>query len=132
MARITKEQVTSINSKCSNGWVLDTFYFAGFGEKTLIKRVQIDNQHFFEFKLRYNSDNQIELHISKYFQETEDKLAGTSGLGKNIILEEIPLKRKSVNNLIAITEKMTEQKLLELEKETEETESDIIKRSKLT
>lgn len=129
MATITQEQITSVNSKCSNGWVLDTFYYAGFGEKTLQKRVKIDNQHFFEFKLRYNSDNQVELHISKYFQETEDTLPVTSGLGKNIILEEIPVKRKSVNNLTAITEKMTEQKLLELEKETQETESDIIKRS---
>lgn len=129
MARIRPEQITSINSKCSNGWVLDPLYFASFGEKTLIKRVKIDNQHFFEFKIRYNSNNQIELHISKYFQETEDKLAVTSGLGKNIILEEIPLKRKSVNNLIAITEKMNEQKLLELEKETKETENILIKQS---
>lgn len=129
MATITQEQITSVNSKCSNGWVLDTFYYAGFGEKTLQKRVKIDNQHFFEFKLRYNSNNQVELHISKYFQETDDTLPVTSGLGKNIILEEIPVKRKSVNNLTAITEKMTEQKLLELEQETKETESDIIKRS---
>lgn len=123
MARITTKQITSVNSKCSNGWVMNVLYYSSFGEKTLIKRITLDEKNFLEFTLSYNSDNQISLRISKYSHEPNETFAVSTGLGKSVILDETQAKRKSVNNLIAFTEKLTDEKLLELEKDSKETDS---------
>lgn len=123
MARITAKQITSVNSKCSNGWVMNILYYSSFGEKTLIKRITLDEKNFLEFTLSYNSDNQISLRISKYSHEPNETFAVSTGLGKSVILDETQAKRKSVNNLIAFTEKLTDEKLLELEKDSKETDS---------
>ena len=123
MARITAKQITSVNSKCSNGWVMNVLYYSSFGEKTLIKRITLDEKNFLEFTLSYNSDNQISLRISKYSHEPNETFAVSTGLGKSVILDETQAKRKSVNNLIAFTEKLTDEKLLELEKDSKETDS---------
>ena len=120
MARITAKQITSVNSKCSNGWVMNVLYYSSFGEKTLIKRITLDEKNFLEFTLSYNSDNQISLRISKYSHEPNETFAVSTGLGKSVILDETQAKRKSVNNLIAFTEKLTDEKLLELEKDSKE------------
>ena len=120
MARITAKQITSVNSKCSNGWVMNVLYYSSFGEKTLIKRITLDEKNFLEFTLSYNSDNQISLRISKYSHEPNETFAVSTGLGKSVILDETQAKRKSVNNLIAVTEKLTDEKLLELEKDSKE------------
>lgn len=118
MAVITNEQIKSVNSKCSNDWKLDVQYYIYHNEKTLIKRITLDEQNFLEFALRYNYKNQISLHISKFFQETGKKYASTSGMGKSVILDEIQAKRKSVNNLIAFTEKLTDTELLDINENT--------------
>lgn len=123
MARITAKQITSVNSKCSNGWVMNVLYYSSFGEKTLIKRITLDEKNFLEFTLSYNSDNQILLRISKYSHEPNETFAVSTGLGKSVILDETQAKRKSVNNLIAFTEELTDEKLLELEKDSKETDS---------
>ncbi len=123
MARITAKQITSVNSKCSNGWVMNVLYYSSFGEKTLIKRITLDEKNFLEFTLSYNSDNQISLRISKYSHEPNETFAVSTGLGKSVILDETQAKRKSVNNLIAFTEELTDEKLLELEKDSKETDS---------
>lgn len=123
MARITAKQITSVNSKCSNGWVMNVLYYSSFGEKTLIKRITLDEKNFLEFTLSYNSDNQISLRISKYSHKPNETFAVSTGLGKSVILDETQAKRKSVNNLIAFTEKLTDEKLLELEKDSKETDS---------
>lgn len=123
MARITAKQITSVNSKCSNGWVMNVLYYSSFGEKTLIKRITLDEKNFLEFTLSYNSDNQISLRISKYSHEPNETFAVSTGLGKSVILDETQAKRKSVNNLIAFTEELTDEKLFELEKDSKETDS---------
>ena len=123
MARITAKQITSVNSKCSNGWILDSLYYSSFGEKILIKQITLDEQNFLEFKLSYNSDNQIYLGTREFFQETKEKMPVSTGLGKSVILDETQAKRKSVNNLIAFTEELTDEKLFELEKDSKETDS---------
>lgn len=116
MASLTREQINEINNKCSNGWQLDMQYFLMYREKTLIKRVRLDEQNFLEFILSYNNDNQIAIRISKYFHKSNETMAVSTKFGKWIILDETSAKRRSINNLIIITEKLTNEKLLELDK----------------
>lgn len=116
MPKITSEQINSVNSKCSNDWCLNVLYYSGYGEKTLIKRIRLDEQNFLEFTLSYNSNNQITLRISKYTHKAEDTMAVSEGLGKTVILDETKAKRKSVNNLIEQTTKLTDEKLLDINK----------------
>ncbi len=82
MGKITIEQIVKINNMCSNEWVLDVKYFHFHNEKTLIKRIRLDEKHFLEYRLTYNSRNQIYLHISKYYHELEDEFATTSRYGQ--------------------------------------------------
>ena len=122
MAKITAEKIKSVNNRCSNGWALNVIHFSSFGENALIKRITIDEQNFLEFSLGYNSSKQISLHISEFHHKPNENVAVSEGLGKIVILEETSAKRKSVDNLIAFTEKLTNEKLLELEKNTNKAE----------
>lgn len=114
MPSITNELINDINSKCKNGWKLDVDYYLFHNEKTLIKRIKLDDEHYLEFALRYNYKNQISLHISKFYQEKGKSYASTSGMGKSKILDEMPYKRKAVNNLIGSTKSLNDEKLLEI------------------
>lgn len=118
MSKLTKEQILKINSMCSNGWRLDIQYFMYHSEKTLRKQINLDKQNYLEFTLIYNSQNQIILHISKFYQEKGKSYASTHGLGKNRILEETKAKRKNVNDLIRFTKTLTDEELIEINKHT--------------
>lgn len=118
MGKITVDQVTKINNMCSNEWMLDVQYFHFHNEKTLIKRIRLDERNFLEYRLSYNSRNQICLHISKFTHEPQDEMASTSGMGKNKILVETPAKRKDVNKLILLTKDLTNERLLDINKNT--------------
>lgn len=118
MASITREQIIKFNSMCSNGWKLDIDYFIFHNEKTLVKQIPLDEENYLEFALRYNYKNQISLHISKFYREKDKEYASTSGMGKSKILDEVSVKRKSVNGLIAFTDFLNDQKLLEINKNT--------------
>lgn len=119
MATLTSEEIQAIHSKCSNDWQLDRELYIFHQEKALIKQIDIDSENYLEFTIRYNSKRQIILTISKCYHKQNETLAITSGAYKRIMLEETAVKRKNVNNLIAFTEKLTENKLLELEKSQE-------------
>lgn len=118
MAKITQERVAKINNMCSNEFILDVKYFLFHNEKTLIKRIRLDEQNFLEYRLSYNSQNQICLHISKFYHEPQDEMASTSGMGKNKVLVETPAKRKDVNKLILLTKDLTNERLLDINKNT--------------
>ena len=118
MANITKEQILKIKNMCSNGWRFDAQYYIYYNEKTLIKEVKLDDENFLEFTLRYNYKNQVSLHISKFYQAKGKEYASTNGMGKSRILEEVPVKRKSINNLIKFTKDLNDEKLLEINKNT--------------
>lgn len=118
MAKITQQQLQKINNMCSNEWVIDLEFLMYHNEKTLIKRIRLDEENYLEYRLRYNSQNQIHLHISKYHHKPEDTFASSSGMGKNKILDETPAKRKDVNKLILLTKELTNEKLLEINKNT--------------
>lgn len=81
MAKITREQIIKINNMCSNEWMLDVDYFLFHNEKILIKRIRLDEKHYLEYSLKYNSKNQIYLHISKYYHEPQDTMASTIRYG---------------------------------------------------
>ena len=118
MAKITTEQVRKVNSKCSNKWRLDTQYYLYHGEKRLINTIELDKENYLQFALCYNNQNQMILHISKFYHKQGENYASTSGLGKCKVLVETPVKRKNVNNLINYTNQLDHTRLLELNKST--------------
>ncbi len=120
---LKKEQIVKLNSSCRNNWELDVQYCLMHGEKTFIKRIDIDEQNFLEFSLRYNYNKQVSLHISKFFHKPKEAFATTSGMGKSKILNDIPVARKNTNKLIEYTKELTDEKLLEINRNTEVSKS---------
>lgn len=119
MAKITQKQISNINSRCMNNWKLDVQYYLFHNEKTLIKQIELDKQNYLEFALRYNYKNQVSLHISKFYHKENEYFASTSGMGKSKVLDTTPVKRKTVNKLIAFTRDLTDNALIEINKNTE-------------
>lgn len=118
MQMMTKQQVQEINNKCKNNWEFDTTYYIYHQEKTLIKRIIIDDESYLQFKLNYNSKNQIQLRISKFYTQKHIGTATSEGLGKSKVLEETSYKRKGINNLIIKTQNLTNDELLKINTET--------------
>lgn len=102
--KITGEQIKQMNSKCKNGWVIDTPYLINYGEKVLKKRITIDEKSYLQFILNYNSKNQINIRVSKY--QLESGMYQSEGGGKQQILDETSHPRKNVNKLIEYTSKL--------------------------
>lgn len=113
---IKREQLLKINNACSNDWELDTFYYLSYGEKTLIKRIDIDEASYLHFKLEYNSNNQIEIRIDKYNIDKATGFGVSQGQGKHKILVKTQSKRKNINNLIELTHELDNNKLIEINK----------------
>lgn len=118
MQMMTQQQVQEINNKCKNNWEFNTTYYLCHQEKTLIKRIIIDDENYLEFKLGYNYKNQIQLRISKYYTQKHIGTATSEGLGKSKVLEETSYKRKGINNLIIKTQTLTDDELLKINAET--------------
>lgn len=123
MAKISKEQIASINRQCANGWKLDVQYYLFYGEKTLIKQVNLDDENYLEFALRYNYKNQVSLYISKFYHKENENFATTSGLGKSRVLDTVSFKRKSANRLIEFTKGLTDNELIQINMDTEVSKS---------
>lgn len=119
MPNITNELITNINSKCKNEWKLDVDYYLFHNEKTLVKQVKLDDENYLEFTLRYNYKNQVSLHISKFYQPKDKSYASSSGMGKSKVLDEISYKRKTINNLIEFTKGLNDEKLQEINGNTQ-------------
>lgn len=121
---MTKKQVQELNNKCSSNWELDVFYFLNWNQKTLIKRIPIEDNNYLEFTLYYNNQNQITLNIGKFHQIEEKGIAISDGMGKTAILNETIFKRKNVNNLIEYTNQLTDNELLKINAEAKVKKSD--------
>ena len=119
MGKITKQEILKINNKCFNNWSLDVEYFIYYNEKTLIKQIQIDEENYLEFALRYNYNKKISLHISKYYHKKNGNYASTSGLGKIKVLDETPAKTRNVNKLIELTKILNDEELLKINENTQ-------------
>ena len=119
MAKITREQIQKINNKCKNGWELDIQFFIFHNEKTLKKIIELDEEHYLEFKIDYNFKNQIVLFINKFYHKLGEDYATSNGLGKKKMLEETPTSRKSINKLIEYTETLTDEQLMQINSETD-------------
>lgn len=116
--KITKEQVDNINNQCMNGWQFDVEYFLFHGEKTLIKQIQLNDENYLEFAIRYNYKNQVSLHISKFYHKIGDNYSSTNGMGKSKVLAETPVVRKNIKNLVIFTKNLNDEKLLDINKNT--------------
>lgn len=72
MAKITREQFNKWNEQAKNGFQFDLQYFLTWSEKTLTKKVKMDNGDVIEFKIEY--DKEFETITNgwgvKYNQET--------------------------------------------------------------
>ena len=119
MGKITKQEILKINNKCFNDWSLDVEFFIYYNQKTLIKQIQIDEENYLEFTLRYNCNKKISLHISKYYHKKNENYASTSGLGKSKILDETPAKIRNVNKLIELTKTLNDEELLKINENTQ-------------
>lgn len=119
---MTKKQVEELNNRCKNGWKFDVTYFIYHTEKTFIKRIKLQNEGYLEFRIYYNSNNQVSLHISKFTYLEGQSCSSTQGLGKISILNETRYSRKNVNNLIIVTARLTDEKLLKINSETKVSE----------
>ena len=118
MQMMTQQQVQEINNKCKNNWKFDTTYYIYHQEKTLIKRIIIDDESYLEFTLGYNYKNQIQINISKYYNQKHIGTSTSESLGKSKVLEETSYKRKGINNLIIKTQNLTDDELLKINTET--------------
>lgn len=125
MSKISKEQIQKINGKCKNNWKLDIQYLIFHNEKQLYKIIELDQEHYLQFELSYNWDNQIVLRISKYYHRQGDTFATSNGLGKRKILSDSQ-KRKNINMLIEYTLKFTDDELLKINSQTEVIQSGIV------
>ena len=119
MGKITREQLQKINNNCRNNWELDIQYFIFHSEKTLKKIIELDTEHYLEFRIDYNYNNQITLFINKFYHKANDEFATSNGLGKKKILEESPAPRKSINKLIEFTKTLTDDELMKINNETD-------------
>ena len=119
---MTKKQVEELNNRCKNGWMFDVPYFIYHQEKTFIKRIKQQNEGYLEFRIYYNSNNQVSLYISK-FTYTSDKACATSeGVGKITVIDNTKYTRKNINNIIIVTARLTDEELLKINSETKVSE----------
>lgn len=125
MSKISKEQIQKINEKCKNNWKIDIQYLIFHNEKQLYKTLELDQEHYLQFELGYDSNNQIILRISKYHHKQGDIFSTSNGLGKKKILSDTQ-NRKNINALIEYTSKFTDEKLLNINSHTEVIQSSVI------
>lgn len=85
-----------------------------YGEKQLIKCIELDEESYLKFTICYNSQNQMLLYISKYYHKKDDYFAHSQGLGKRTILEPTQAKRKNLNKLIEYTNRLNNETLLDI------------------
>lgn len=56
MAKITREQYNKWNAQANNGFSLDIQYFVIWNEKTLTKKIKLENGNVIEFKIEYHKE----------------------------------------------------------------------------
>lgn len=56
MAKLTREQYNKWNSQAKNGFGFDIEYFAIWNEKTLSKKIKMENGNIAEFKIEYTKE----------------------------------------------------------------------------
>jgi len=56
MAKITREQFNKWNAQAKNGFQFDLKCFAVWNEKTLTKKIKMENGDIIEFKIEYNKE----------------------------------------------------------------------------
>ena len=130
MAKITREQINKINSKCENGFNLDVKYYLMRNDKELVKYIDMSEGRLLEAKLCYmddvdkivqdngitynqrNGKQRLTIHISLWSKACESGFR-SSGMGKFIKLDNVQDK-KLMSVLQKNTSIFTDSKILEL------------------
>lgn len=112
---MNRKKVETINSKCHNNWKFDVVYYMYHQERDLIKKVKLkDNTGYLECRLFYNSKNQISLNINKFDYNLDKKIATSESLGTTILMENTSYRKRNTNNLIIMTQRLTDKELLNI------------------
>lgn len=141
MAKMSKQQVESINSKCKNGF---SFYIRGFveaGRKQLNKTITLkEDEKMIEaelcwaeeilhkknpngYNIPYNTGNYIPvLRVSVWRASKNSKAWISEGFGNKHIFNEYPSAKKMMNKLCEITEYATNELIYSLLPESERQE----------
>ncbi len=119
MAKITRDQVRKINENCKNGFGFDLYHFVMFGEKRLIKEIEIEGNN-----NKYDVLIQFEAHYERFSKVgvkpvlVVKKLVPTHTEGmysvhwlKNEQIGEV-VKRCSMKSLQEFTKDYSEEKLI--------------------
>ena len=87
MAQITKEQVNKLNSKLANNWKFNLKSFLMHqGEKSIVKMIDIDDQHFIRASLYFDEsyrtfEKKIEINLNISLWTRTGDMATSEGLG---------------------------------------------------
>ena len=113
---MTLDEINNINNRCKNNWRFDKDYYMKKKKKGLVKKINIDDESYWNFTLSYNYQNQIILHINKYYINKEKSYTFCEGIGTSNILFKRRATRKNINNLIEFTKVLTDDELLKINK----------------
>lgn len=117
---MANEAIKKINDKCANNWKFDEYYYFIHKEKTLTKKVDIDESHYLKCQLYFSEKHknfrkvglEITLHIG-YFTYTGGDFASSSGLGlfRNIAYDK---PRRSLADLEKLTSVIDDSYIMEI------------------
>ena len=113
---MTLDEINNINNRCKNNWRFDKDYYMFHSKKGLVKKINIDDESYWKFTLSYNYQNQIILHINKYYINKEKNYTFCEGIGTSNILFQRKATRKNINNLIEFTKVLTDEELSKINK----------------
>lgn len=129
MAKITKKQVMDANAKLCNGFKVDIYHWAAWGEKQAVKRIPLGGNAFACFTLLYREEYEEKVspygcsynvptgrqipcvHIAKEFKDGE--FLHSYGLGEWVPVGE-PQEKKLFSVLQKLSGTLDEAALLEL------------------
>lgn len=67
MPNIKRETIVKYNNQLANGFTFDVYMYCGWGEKTALKNIEIDDKHFWRARIRYHPLYQ---EVKNYFGQT--------------------------------------------------------------
>lgn len=121
MAKLMKKDVERYNEGCKNGFKFDIQYYLYHNEKTIVKDIKLDEEHFVRahitFYNKYENYRQvgyyINVNISKWYHKKDDNFASSSGLGVNIKINDNIYQKKSFKEIQKASENLTDDYIIE-------------------
>lgn len=126
--KISEKTITSINTKCKNGFRFSIQNFRERGDKELAKEITVtEDKEFIEVNLRWvnevvhilNKHNCSiphytgkvipQIRVSIWRRPAPDRLYGSHGLGATHQFADMPFSRRAINDLCKATEFVTDE-----------------------